>query len=51
MPFCRLQVDMSTNSTASGLFKNTMEIVTLFALSNLWMVKRSLMSQQLRVRE
>jgi Transposase DDE domain/Transposase domain (DUF772) len=31
-----------------GLFKNTMQIVTLFALSNLWMARRSLMSQSLR---
>lgn len=33
-----------------GLFKNTMQIVTLFALSNLWMARRSLMSSQLGVR-
>jgi IS5 family transposase len=33
-----------------GLFKNTMQIVTLFALSNLWMVRRALLSQQLRAR-
>jgi transposase, IS5 family len=33
-----------------GLFKNTMQIVTLFALSNLWMARRALMSQQLRAR-
>ena len=28
-----------------GLFKNTMQITMLFALSNLWMARRSLMSQ------
>ncbi len=33
-----------------GLFKNTMQIVTLFALSNLWRVRRALLSQQLRAR-
>jgi IS5 family transposase len=33
-----------------GLFKNTMQIVTLFALSNLWRVRRTLLSQSLRAR-
>ena len=33
-----------------GLFKNTMQIVTLFALSNLWMARRALMSQQWKAR-
>jgi IS5 family transposase len=33
-----------------GLVKNTMQIVTLFALSNLWMARRQLLCQQLRAR-
>jgi IS5 family transposase len=33
-----------------GLFKNTMQIVTLFALSNLWRVRRALLNQQLGAR-
>jgi IS5 family transposase len=33
-----------------GLIKNTAQIVTLFALSNLWMARRALMSQQLGAR-
>lgn len=33
-----------------GLFKNTMQIVTLFALSNLWMARRALLSQPLGAR-
>ena len=33
-----------------GLFKNTVQITMLFALSNLWMARRALLSQQLRAR-
>jgi len=33
-----------------GLFKNTAQITMLFALSNLWMARRTLLSQQLRAR-
>lgn len=33
-----------------GLFKNTVQITVLFALSNLWMARRALLSQALRAR-
>jgi IS5 family transposase len=33
-----------------GLFKNTVQITMLFALSNLWMARRALLGQQLRGR-